>query len=121
MFVRLKPQHQHYTFRLNTEDSVVVLPSSDTPLPVTLPGGGAGLNAGAVQTLIDQSNNNDRYLHEQNTPSSMWTVNHQLGRYVDVIIYDLTGEQVIAKIQHDTLNFLTITFSEPMAGIAKVS
>jgi len=46
------------------------------------------------------------------------TVNHNLGREVDVNIYDLSGNLIIATITDDVVNhnYVIITFSSPTTG-----
>lgn len=46
------------------------------------------------------------------------TINHNLGREVDVTIYDLSGNIIIATITDDIVNhnYITITFSSATSG-----
>jgi hypothetical protein len=46
------------------------------------------------------------------------TYNHNLGRSVDVTIYDLSGNIIIATVTEDTVNhnFITVIFTSPTSG-----
>jgi hypothetical protein len=63
-------------------------------------------------------------LHEQATPASTWTINHNLGAHPVVDVYILqnsTYEKIIPmEVNHVTANQATIVFSQPFAGYARV-
>lgn len=56
----------------------------------------------------------------QAVPLSVWTIPHNLGRRPDVTLYDSNNEQMFADVHHDNLNQVTITFSEPVSGFARI-
>jgi hypothetical protein len=60
------------------------------------------------------------YTHTQSTPSTTWTINHDLNNlYPAVTIYDGNGFVIIPKnIQSITLNQTVVTFSYPAVGYA---
>lgn len=65
------------------------------------------------------------YTHEQSTPSSLWTINHNLGYYpiVDVFIM-LDGIEVKMmpmNIQYTDSNTCDVLFSKDFSGRASVS
>ena len=62
---------------------------------------------------------NGIYIHTQDTPSSIWTVVHNLGHRADITIFDTDDNQVICDIHHDSDNISTLTFSQLIAGIAR--
>jgi hypothetical protein len=47
-----------------------------------------------------------------------FTYNHNLGRPVDVTLYNLAGELILATVTDDTVNhnFVTVTFTSPTTG-----
>jgi hypothetical protein len=52
----------------------------------------------------------------QNT--SVWSIEHNLGRFPAVQVVDTAGSVVIGDIQYIDQNNITITFSAPFAGTA---
>lgn len=61
-----------------------------------------------------------RYTHTQNTPASVWTVQHDLGYeplFATVIVADEDITWAV-EILHVDLNMLTVNFSQPVAGKA---
>ena len=91
-----------------------------------------GLPAGgtAGQFLIKDSSTNydaswqtiqtgsDRYVHEQGTAASVWTVNHNLNCYPSVTAVDTTKTRVEGQVQYMNANTLTITFTAAFKGTA---
>ena len=63
-----------------------------------------------------------RYLHEQSTASTTWTMIHNLGsKYPNVTVYDSNDEIIIpASITATTSNETTLTFSSAVAGVAQM-
>lgn len=59
-------------------------------------------------------------IFRQETPSSIWTIAHNLGFRADVTIYDEADELILADIRHDSDNQVTIVFSEPTSGVARI-
>jgi hypothetical protein len=56
----------------------------------------------------------------QAVASSTWTVAHNLGYNPDVTVYSSGGLEVVAEVLHIDSNNLTITFSSPFAGRARL-
>lgn len=71
-------------------------------------GGSSGGGGGAAET----------YEHSQSTPSSMWMIQHNLGRYPSVTVVDSGGTVVEGDIQYIDQNNLKVTFSAPFGGKA---
>lgn len=44
------------------------------------------------------------------------TYTHNLGRYVDVTIYDTNGNQLYGQVIQNSLNQITVTFNQPLSG-----
>lgn len=61
------------------------------------------------------------YIHNQTTPTSIWTIDHNLGFWPNVIVYDTDGREAEGSIINPTVNRTTITFSAPFAGSARLS
>lgn len=62
------------------------------------------------------------YVHDQMTPSMVWTVNHNLGFYPGGIqISDSSGADVEGEVSLVSVNQLTISFSVAISGHAYVS
>ena len=59
------------------------------------------------------------YLHEQTVSSTTWVVNHGLGYYPIVHVFDGAGNEVIPTIVHDTKFKTTITFVSASTGTAR--
>lgn len=59
-----------------------------------------------------------RYVHQQSSPATTWTVNHNLARRPTVSILSNGGVEVEAAVSHITLNQLTISFAAAFAGQA---
>jgi hypothetical protein len=58
------------------------------------------------------------YVHVQGTPSSVWIVTHNLGKYPSIEIVDSGGSAVIPSVQFDSPNAATLTFGSPTSGKA---
>lgn len=76
----------------------------------------AGL-AGFIQDsgLVDLDK---RYVHTQNTASSVWTINHDLDKYPSITVVDSAGSIVIGEIAYNNENNVTLTFSAAFSGVA---
>jgi hypothetical protein len=51
------------------------------------------------------------FVHLQNSPSSLWTINHGLNKKPSITIIDSAGSQVLAKITYVDNNNVTIDFN----------
>lgn len=56
------------------------------------------------------------YEHSQTSPSSLWTVNHNLGFYPVVDVLSSGGIIVEAEVVHTTTNQVLISFNTPQTG-----
>jgi hypothetical protein len=61
------------------------------------------------------------YEHIQSVASSTWTANHNLGFRPNVSVKTMGGVEVMAEVQHTSVNQTQITFDSPMTGIANFS
>ncbi len=68
-----------------------------------VPGGSPAADTSIVYPFVNQTS---------------FTYNHNLGRVVDVSIYNLAGEILLATVTDDTVNhnFIIVTFTSPTSG-----
>lgn len=57
-----------------------------------------------------------RYQHDQSVPSSIWTVNHNLGLRPQVSVLSSGGVSLLTEIVHTSLNQLLVYFDSPNIG-----
>jgi len=106
------------------------------PLVRRRSGGGAsyppGGDPGEVLTYVGPGSNDvawavpagagdKTYVHTQGTPSSTWTVTHNLGKYVSVEVVDTGDSVVIPSVHYDSVNAVTLSFGSPTSGKAFVN
>jgi hypothetical protein len=56
------------------------------------------------------------YTHTQSSPSSSWTVNHNLGRKPLVQVLSPGGLEVIAEVLHVSTNQVLVSFASAQSG-----
>jgi hypothetical protein len=78
------------------------------------PAGTSGTSASDVVELVS-------HMHIQTTPSTTWTVNHNLNFYPNVTVFDSAGTQVEGSETHVNATTLTIAFSSAISGKAHLS
>jgi hypothetical protein len=61
------------------------------------------------------------YLHNQGTPATTWSINHNLNKYPAVQVFDSGNSMVIGDVVYDDLNNITITFSAAFSGKATLN
>jgi hypothetical protein len=60
----------------------------------------------------------DHYTHDQVSPSAIWVIVHNMGKNPSVSIVDTALDEVVADVQYNSLNQLTITFTAAISGKA---
>lgn len=60
----------------------------------------------------------DHFTFSQNTPSNKWTVQHNLGKFPSVTVFDSAKSQMEGDVEHISANELTITFGAAFSGVA---
>ena len=60
------------------------------------------------------------YEHDQQVPSTVWNIVHNLHRHPLVIVYDTAGTQVTGSVEHLSADVLRLTFSAAFAGTANL-
>jgi hypothetical protein len=58
------------------------------------------------------------YTHNQASPSSSWTITHNLGRRPSVTIVDSAGNVQIGEVLYSSDNQITVTFAAAFVGYA---
>lgn len=60
------------------------------------------------------------YVHTQNTPSAVWTIDHNLGGNPTAVVLDSAGTQCEGTFSYPSLNTMVITFTGAFSGVAYV-
>jgi len=58
------------------------------------------------------------YTHSQASPSSTWTINHNLGRRPSVTVVDSSGNVQIGEVLYNSDNQITVSFAAAFGGYA---
>jgi hypothetical protein len=61
------------------------------------------------------------YVHTQSTAAAVWSVTHALGYYPQVMVQDVSFNQLEGDVRFTNANVLTITFSAAVSGVAYLS
>jgi len=61
------------------------------------------------------------YQFTQSSPSTTWTINHNLGYKPIVDAYDTGSQQIEALVTHPTVNQTLILLTTPVAGFARLT
>ena len=71
-----------------------------------------------VTTLEDTPpvDSDKHFVHIQATPTSIWTVTHNLGKYPAITIVDSANTEVVGDIQYMDLNSFKVTFLSEFSG-----
>lgn len=79
------------------------------------------ITATTVQGAIEQVRELSRYVHTQNSPSTTWTINHNLKMYPSVTVVDSAESHVMGQVIYQTLNSVTVEFTSAFSGKAYLS
>ena len=58
------------------------------------------------------------YVHEQDTASDTWTIDHNLGKHPAIIVVDSSGQQWLVQVQHNSTSQAVVSLSGAMSGKA---
>lgn len=58
------------------------------------------------------------YVFTQSTPATVWTINHDLGKYPAVNIVDSANDEVIGEVKYNSTSQVVLTFSAAFSGKA---
>ena len=88
-------------------------------LTLSYTNGNGSLEVEKFYSIILYSGAQDKdYRHNQNSASSIWTINHNLNKFPNVVVFDSADNQAVGAITHVSKNQLTITFSASFSGTA---
>ena len=68
--------------------------------------------------LSAETTGDKNYVHDQDSPSATWTINHTLSKFPSVSIVDSAGTLIIAEIEYVSTSQLVITFDASTSGKA---
>ena len=69
----------------------------------------------AVTTVTQQ---NERHVHNQGSPSSQWIITHALGGRPSVTVVDTAGTVVIGEVTYNSTTQVTVNFTSAFSGFA---
>ena len=62
--------------------------------------------------------NNPTFIYTQTTPSSTWTITHNLNSFPSVTTVDISNVQIVGDLSYTNVNQLIVNFSAPVDGKA---
>lgn len=74
-----------------------------------------------VNALLDGTDNTERYTHSQTNNQHIWVINHNLGFYPNVQVYDSNYEEIFADVKHQSTNETLVEFTGTTTGYAVLS
>lgn len=75
-------------------------------------------SGGIWPTVVVYSNLNERYVHDQPSVSSVWTINHPLGGFPSVTVVDSAQTVVVGEVSYPNTSQVMVNFSAPFSGKA---
>jgi hypothetical protein len=58
------------------------------------------------------------YIHNQDEPAEVWTIEHNLGRHPSVTVIDSTGNMIYGNVHYVDTDTITVTFLAQFSGKA---
>lgn len=106
-----------YFYRDGIEDEDLVPVGKDVP---AVWGNIEGILAeqADLQAVLNDLYKRDNYTHTQDVSTTVWNVEHNMGKNPSVECIDTAGSEMIGDVRYITINTLTITFSHPVSGKA---
>lgn len=77
-------------------------------------------NSGTIEDYF-ASLSGGHYTYDQMVPSEVWTIEHNLAFFPNVMTFDSAGTQIVGSVDHIDKNNLVITFSHSNGGKAYLS
>ena len=74
-----------------------------------------------VQAAIEELREKSRFVHNQASASTTWSITHNMKFFPNVSIVDTALSKVIGEVVYTSENALTVTFSQSFAGKAYLS
>jgi hypothetical protein len=91
-------------------------PYPNTPGPANI--GAIWVDTDAVSPAPGPGTGDKNFVHNQGTPSAVWAIVHNLGKYPSVDVVDTGGSAVIPSISYTDTNNVELTFGSPTSGKA---
>jgi hypothetical protein len=115
----------HVSVTVYNTSNQVVIPNEITvngPSSITIDFGTPAQGKAVVLSGHFDGQTKPTYAYEyyQTTPSDTWVISHSLGRYPIIRVFIGNQEVQPASITFDTLDQVTITFTSPQVGQAKL-
>jgi len=79
------------------------------------------ITAVTVQGAIEELREKSRFVHNQASASTTWSITHNMKFFPNVSIVDTALSKVIGEVVYTSENALTVTFSQSFAGKAYLS
>lgn len=61
------------------------------------------------------------YVHVQFTPSTVWTMAHNLGFKPSIQLLNSGSQEIVGDVLHLSANVATATFNQPISGFARLN
>jgi hypothetical protein len=68
--------------------------------------------------LTEATHDNERFVFPQSSPSSTWSITHNLGGRPSVTIVDSAGTMVIGEVTYNSDTQVTVNFTAAFSGFA---
>ncbi len=104
--------------RFNNSQTGTVADVGIDPGSQGLPGPAGPAGPAGPQGPTGPAGEDFEYVHDQPVASSVWTINHNGGKYPTVVIVDTSTRTVRGSITYPTSNQVVVTFSVPFSGQA---
>lgn len=92
-------------------------PTIDTAMSDTSPN---AVQNNVIKAYVDAMGDKT-FVHNQSTASAVWEIIHGLGKYPSVTVIDGENELAVGEIAYNSEDKLTLTFSEPITGMATLN
>lgn len=103
---------------INIESPFTVVEVDETHVEVSMQMSGVQGPAGPTGPQGPSGASHATYIHNQNTPSSSWTITHNLSCFPSVSVVDSANNVVFGEVNYLSNNALTVTFSGSFSGQA---
>ena len=82
---------------------------------------GSGLTSTTVQAAIEEVRNKSKYTHDQSSPTTTWSITHNLGYRPNVAVVDTSDTVCFGDVDYTNDNALVVTFAQSFGGKAYLS
>ena len=81
----------------------------------------SGITATTVQAAIEEVRNRSKYTHDQSSPTTTWSITHNLGYKPNVAVVDTSDTLCFGDVDYTNDNALVVTFAQSFGGKAYLS